>query len=49
MALGERVLVLEKGRVIAQGLPQEVLQRPQLESVAQLAGFENIFDCQVVE
>ena len=46
--LGERVLVLEKGRVIAQGLPQEVLRRPQLESVAQLAGFENTFDCQVV-
>ncbi len=46
--LGERMLVLEKGRVIAQGLPQEVLQRPHLESVAQLAGFENTFDCQTV-
>lgn len=48
-ALGERMLVMEAGRVLARGLPQEVLQRPQRESVAQLAGFENLFDCMVVE
>ncbi len=47
-ALGDRVLVLEAGRLIADGAPQEVLARPQFESVAQLAGFENIFDCKVV-
>jgi molybdate transport system ATP-binding protein len=47
-ALGDRILVLENGRIVAQGLPQEVLHRPELESVAQLAGFENIFDCYVV-
>src|SRR5262249_15282130 len=44
-ALGDRMLVLENGRIVAQGPPQEVLHRPELESVAQLAGFENIFDC----
>ncbi len=48
-ALGERMLVLADGRVAAQGLPQEVLHRPELESVAQLAGFENVFDGTVVE
>jgi len=46
-ALGDRVLVLEKGSVIADGTPHEVLGRPVQESVALLAGFENIFDCEV--
>jgi molybdate transport system ATP-binding protein len=46
-ALGEKVLVIEGGRIAAQGLPQDVLGRPQSETVAQLAGFENIFDCAV--
>jgi len=40
-------LVLEAGRVLAQGFPQDVLSRPRTESIAQLAGFENIFDCEV--
>ncbi len=43
-ALGERVLVLEAGRLVAQGTPHEVMSAPRLEAVAQLAGFENIFD-----
>jgi molybdate transport system ATP-binding protein len=47
-ALGENVLVLEAGRLVAQGSPHDVLQRPQSESVAQLAGFENIFQCSVI-
>jgi molybdate transport system ATP-binding protein len=47
IALGERVLVMEQGRIIAQGTPHEVLSAPQLETVAQLAGFENIFDATV--
>jgi molybdate transport system ATP-binding protein len=46
-ALGERVIVLESGRLIAEGTPHDVLRRPQLESVAQLVGFENIFECAV--
>lgn len=44
IALGERVTVLERGRIVAQGTPHEVLRAPRLETVAQLAGFENIFD-----
>jgi len=47
-ALGERVLVLENGRLIAQGTPHEVMTAPLQETVANLAGFENIFDAIVV-
>ncbi len=47
LALGERVLVMEKGNIVAQGTPHDVLSAPFLESVAQLAGFENIFDATV--
>jgi molybdate transport system ATP-binding protein len=46
-ALGERVIVLEKGNVIAEGQPMDVLHAPVSETVAQLAGFENIFDATV--
>jgi len=47
-ALGERVLVLENGRLAAEGTPYQVMTAPQQETVAQLAGFENIFDAQVI-
>jgi molybdate transport system ATP-binding protein len=43
-ALGEHVIVLDAGRIIAQGTPHEVMTAPMQETVAQLAGFENIFD-----
>lgn len=46
-ALGERVVILENGRLIAQGTPHEVLNAPRQEAVAQLAGFENVFDATV--
>ena len=47
-ALGEHVIALEAGRAVAEGSAHEVLHRPQRETVAQLAGFENIFDCAFV-
>ncbi len=47
VALGETVLVMEQGRIIAQGTPHEVLRAPLQETVAQLAGFENVFDATV--
>lgn len=47
-ALGERLLVLENGKLIAQGTPHEVMSAPRQETVAQLAGFENIYDATVV-
>ena len=43
-ALGERVIVLDAGRIVAQGTPHEVITAPLQETVAQLVGFENIFD-----
>ena len=42
-ALGERVLALENGKIVAQGTPHEVMEAPRQETVAQLAGVENIF------
>src|ERR1700722_1593883 len=42
-ALGDRVLVLENGRIVADGTPHTVMTAPRRESMAQLVGFENIF------
>ena len=47
-ALGDEVIVLDAGRIVVQGLPHEVMDAPRLETVAHLAGFENIFDATVV-
>jgi len=46
-ALGNRVVVLDGGRVVAEGSPHKVMSAPRQETVAQLAGFENIFDVDV--
>jgi molybdate transport system ATP-binding protein len=46
-AVGEAVVVLEAGKIIARGNPLEVLDAPRQETIAQLAGFENIFDATV--
>ncbi len=43
-AVGENVIVLETGKIIARGHPLEVLDAPRQEIIAQLAGFENLFD-----
>jgi len=43
-ALGERLVILESGRIVDQGAPHAVLSAPLQETVAQLAGFENLFD-----
>ena len=47
-ALGERMLMLENGRIIAQGTPHEVMTASRQETVAQLSGFENIYEATVV-
>ena len=47
-ALGERVLVLQDGAIVADGTPGEVLETPSHEHVAHLAGFENLLDAVVV-
>jgi molybdate transport system ATP-binding protein len=48
-ALGERVVVLDHGRVVNQGAPHEVLDAPRRKKLAQAAGFENLLDATVVE
>jgi molybdate transport system ATP-binding protein len=47
-ALGDEVVVLDTGRIVAQGQPHVVMRAPRLETVAQLSGFENIFDATVL-
>ena len=46
-AVGEYVLVLQSGRILAQGMPQDVLSKPRHETIAQIVGFENVFDATV--
>ena len=46
-SLGNRVVVLDRGGIVACGDPHEVMGAPRQEAVAQLAGFENIFDVAV--
>jgi molybdate transport system ATP-binding protein len=46
-ALGDEVIMLEAGRIVAQGRPHEVMRAPQLETIARLSGFENIFSATV--
>jgi molybdate transport system ATP-binding protein len=43
-ALGERVIALEKGRVVGQGTPAEVLRAHQHEAIAAWSGLQNIFE-----
>ena len=45
--LGERILILERGRITAEGTPHQVMSAPRSETVAELAGLENVFDVRV--
>src|SRR5205085_6566602 len=47
-ALGDRVIVLDNGRVTAAGTPHDVLEMPEQASLAQLAGFENVLNAAVI-
>lgn len=47
-ALGNEVIVLDAGKIVAQGAPHEVMRAPRVETVASLSGFENVFDASVV-
>ncbi len=46
-ALGESVVFLDQGRIVAQGAPREVLEAPERLVVAEASGFENIFGASV--
>ena len=47
-ALGDRVIVLDNGRITAAGTPHDVLEMPEQASLAQLAGFENVIQANVL-
>lgn len=46
--LGERVILYDAGRVVAEGEPLKVFGSPVSKSVARLTGVENVFCCRVV-
>jgi molybdate transport system ATP-binding protein len=48
-ALGERVIALERGRIVSEGTPHEVLDTPRRKKLAQAAGFENLLAATVVD
>ena len=48
ITLGERVIVFERGRIVAAGEPLEVFSAPIRASVARLTGVENIFSGRVI-
>jgi molybdate transport system ATP-binding protein len=48
-ALGERVIAMDRGRVITTGTPMEVLEAPRHKRLAQAAGFENLLSGTVVD
>lgn len=48
LAMGDRVLALEQGRIVAEGRPLDVVPAPP-RLVVQPAGFENVFDATVRE
>src|SRR5258708_3128965 len=48
-ALGERVIALDSGRIVSEGLPQNVLDAPRTKRLARAAGFENYLTAIVQE
>jgi len=48
-ALGERVIAIDRGRVVSEGTPIEVLDAPRRTRLAQTAGFENLLGGNVVD
>jgi molybdate transport system ATP-binding protein len=46
-ALGERVIVLDQGKIAGTGTPHEVLETPRRSTMAQAAGFENVLNGKV--
>jgi molybdate transport system ATP-binding protein len=48
-ALGERVIAMDRGQVVSEGTPMEVLEAPRRARLAQSAGFENLLMGSVVD
>lgn len=48
LALGDRVIALDQGRIEAEGIPRELIPALRREQLAAASNFENIFDATVV-
>jgi molybdate transport system ATP-binding protein len=48
VTLGERILIMERGRIVAAGEPLEVFGAPVSKSVARMTGVENLFEARIV-
>jgi len=49
LAMGDRAIVLEQGRIVAEGLPLDVVPAPPRAVLAPQAGFDNLFDATVID
>jgi molybdate transport system ATP-binding protein len=49
LTLGEHLIFLDRGRLVAEGNPTDILQYPHSASIAKFLGVENIFEGPVVE
>jgi molybdate transport system ATP-binding protein len=45
--LGQQMVVMDRGRIVARGTPHDVLDAPARFGVANIAGFENVFRARV--
>ncbi len=48
-ALGERVIAMDRGHMVSEGTPMQVLEAPRRKRLAQAAGFENLLSGTVVD
>jgi molybdenum ABC transporter ATP-binding protein len=49
LAMGDRVIALEQGKIVAEGLPLDIAPASFPAALAAPAGFENLFDATVLE
>lgn len=43
VVLADRIGIIEKGKILQMGLPEEIFKKPATESIAEFVGVENIF------
>ena len=42
--LGDRIMVLDEGRIVQRGIPSDIFHKPATESVARFVGMDNIYN-----
>jgi molybdate transport system ATP-binding protein len=48
VALGDRMLVYEGGRIVQRGVPQDIISRPATANVARLLGHTNLLSAEII-